>query len=435
MITAVEDISTTKKRLKIEIPTDIIEKEYREALDKVKQRAKIPGFRPGKVPASLIEKKFGGDIKADMIDRLVPRYYSEALKEAALVPVALPQFESSLDVKPNEPLAFVLTVEVRPDIADLNYMGLKVEEIASYVDEKEIEETIRGLREERAVYEVVDREIKGDDLLVIDYVKLDPAGQKELSSGKDQVMNLGNNLAPKGIMDEIVGRKKGDTIEITLPSVEGDEVREDAEKGNRLRITIREVKEKRLPEIDDEFAKDLGHETLESLREKVKEGILKAKKDKAAGTQKEKLLEMLVGSYDFEMPESLLEKELETLAINEKHSKQRPKDLAGSDAENAERTSHEDDAAIVERLRPKAIRNVKGGIILDHIAEKEGITVSEDELKMRIGLLARHLQTTPEAVINLFVTKDGSLDNLRHTIRDEKVMDLVLSKAEIIKGA
>ncbi len=433
MITAVEDISTTKKRLKIEIPTDIIEKEYRESLDKVKQRAKIPGFRPGKVPASLIEKKFGGDIKADMIDRLVPRYYSEALKEAALVPVALPQFESSLDVKPNEPLAFVLTVEVRPNITDLNYTGLKVDEIASYVDDKEIEETVGGLREERAVYEVVDREIKGDDLLVIDYVKLDPAGQKELSSGKDQVMNLGNNLAPKGIMDEIVGRKKGDAIEITLPTVEGDEVREDTEKGNRLRITIKEVKEKRLPEIDDEFAKDLGHETLESLREKVREGILRAKKDKAAGMQKEKLLEMLVGSYDFEMPESLLEKEIETLVINEKHSKQRPKDLAaGSDAE---KTSHEDDAAIIERLRPRAVRNVKGGIILDHIAEKEGITVSEDELKMRVGLLARHLQTTPEAVINLFVTKDGSLDNLRHTIRDEKVMDLVLSKAEIIKGA
>jgi len=432
LITAVEDISITKKRLKIEIPTDIIEKEYRESLDKVKKRAKIPGFRPGKVPANLIEKKFGGDIKADIIDRLVPRYYSEALKEAALVPVALPKFESSLDVKPNEPLAFVLTVEVRPNITDLNYTGLKVEEVTSDVDDKEIEDTVKGLREERAVYEAIDREIKEDDLLVIDYVRLDPTGQKELSSGKDQVMNLGSNLAPKGIMDEIIGRKKGDVIEITLPSVEGGEVKEE-EKGNRLRITIKEIKEKRLPEIDDELAKDLGHETLESLRGKVKEGILRAKKDKAASTQKEKLLEMLVESYDFELPESLFEKELETLVINEKHSRQKPKDLAlGSDVE---KTAHEDDAATADRLRPKAIRNVKAGILLDLIAEKEGITASEEELKTRIELLARHLQTTPEAVINLFVTKDGSLDNLKHTIRDEKVMDLVLSRAEITKGA
>jgi len=432
LITAVEDISTTKKRLKIEIPTDIIEKEYRESLDKVRQRAKIPGFRPGKVPANLIEKKFGSDVKADIIDRLVPRYYSEALKEAALVPVAVPQFESALDIKPHEPLSFILTVEVRPNVANLNYTGLQVEDIPAEVGDKEIEDTIKGLREERAVYEVVERGIKDDDLLVIDYVKFDPTGEKELASGKDQVMNLGNNLAPKGIMDEIVGKKKGDVIEIALPSVEGDEVREDAEKANRLRLTIKEVKEKKLPEIDGEFAKDFGHETLASLREKVKEGILRAKKDKAASTQKEKLIETLVGSYDFDIPQVLLEKELETLVINEKHSKQQPKDLvAGSDAE---KTSREDEA-IVGALRPKAIMHVKAGIILDLIAEKEGITATEDELKMRIGFLAKHLKTTPEAVINLFVTKDGSLDNLKHTIRDEKVLDLVLSKAEIVKGA
>jgi trigger factor len=428
LITAVEDISATKKRLKIEIPTDVIEKEYRESLDKVRQSAKIPGFRPGKVPASLIEKKFGGDIRADILDRLVPRYYSEALKAKELVPVALPEFESALDIKLNEPLSFVFTVEVRPVVTDLNYTGLKVEEIAVSVDDKEIDDTIKGLREERAVYEVVDREIKADDLLVIDYVKLDPAGEKELSSAKDQVMNLGRNLAPQGILDEIVGRKKGDVIEIALPSVEGGEVKEE-EKGDRLRITIKEVKEKRLPEIDDELAKDFGHETLESLRAKVNEGILRAKKDKAASAQKEKLLEKLLESYEFEIPQSLLDKELETLVINEKHSKQRPKDLAaGSD------TTAEEDAAIVERLRPQAIRNVKAEIILDLIAEKEGITVSEDEIKTRIGFLAKHLQTTPEAVINLFVTKDGSLDNLKRTIRDEKATDIILSKAEISKG-
>jgi trigger factor len=435
LTTAVEDISSTKKRLKIEIPTDVVEKEYRESVDKVRQRAKIPGFRPGKAPLSLIEKKFGEDIKAEIIDKLVPRYYSDALKEADLVPVTLPQFETAVEIKKNEPLSFALTVEVRPAVPDFNYTGLKVEEIVPEVDEKEIDEMIKGVQEERAMFEAVDREIREDDLLVIDYVKLDPSGSKELSTAKEQVMNLGNKMAPPAILEALVGRKKGDVVEISLPSFEEGEVKEEeTENGNLLRITVKEVKEKKLPEIDDEFAKDFGSGTIAAFRAKVKESILKAKKDKAAGEQKEKLLDRLVETYEFDVPEALLEHELEKLVVNEKLSKKKSEGMAaGETGEKA--PDEEEDSAIAERLKPKAIHKVKAGVLLDMIAEKEGITATDEEVKSRIGLLARHLQTTPEAVINLFVTRDGSLDTFSRTIRDEKVMDLVLSKGETIKGA
>jgi trigger factor len=431
LTTAVEDITSTKKRLKIEIPADTIEKEYRESVEKMKQRAKVPGFRPGKVPVNLIEKRFGDEIKTDIVDRLVPQYYSKALKEAELVPVTLPKFESEVELKRNEPLSFTLTVEVRPAIADLNYTGLKVDDVEVEVEDAEIEETIKGLQDGRAMYEVVDREIREDDLIVIDYVKLDPTGVKELSSAKDQVMNLGNKIAPKGILEELLGKKKGDVVEIVLPSVEGGEVKEDEAAGNRLKITIKEVKEKSLPAIDDELAKDFGHESLESLRERVKEGLLKAKKDKAAGQQKEKLLETLLQTYEFDIPESLFDRELENLVVNEKLSRKNSKELVDSPESGAP----EDDAQLAEEFRPKAIKNVKTAILLDMIAEKENVSASEDEVRARIGILARHFQTTPENVVNLFVTKDGSLENLRRTIRDEKVMDVVLAKAEVVKGA
>lgn len=429
MATLIEDISTTRKRLKIEIPTDIIEKEYSESLDKVRQRSRIPGFRAGKAPLTLIEKKFGNDVKADIIDRLVPQYYSKAMKEAGFVPVTLPQFEGTLDFKRHEPLSFALTVEVRPKVGELNYAGLKVEDIPVDVDEKEIEDTIKGLQEGRAMFEVVEREIREDDLIIIDYVKLDATGEKELSSAKDQVMNLGNNLTPKGILDELLGKKKGDVVEIILPAVEGGEVNEEAQ-GNRLRITVKELKEKKLPLIDDELAKDFGHDSLDSLRQKVKDGIVKAKKDKAAGEQKAKLLDTLVKAHEFDIPETMLEHELHTLVVNEKHRKQ----PQGGQAAAGEIVP-DDDEKLSEELRPKAEHNVKATILLDMIAEKEGVSVTEEELKARISLLARHLQTTPEAVINLFMTKDESLEGLRHSIRDEKVLDLILSKAEITKGA
>ncbi|MEJ2685244.1 MAG: trigger factor [Candidatus Sulfobium sp.] len=435
MTNAVEDISTTKKRLKIEIPTDVVEKEYRESVDRVRQKARIPGFRPGKAPTSLIEKKFGEDIKAEIIDKLVPRYYSDALKEAELVPVTMPDFETAVEVKRNEPLSFALTVEVRPSVPDFNYTGLKVEESVPEVAEEEIDDMIKGLQEERAMFEAVDREIREDDLLVIDYVKLDPSGEKELSSAKEQVMNLGNKLAPPAILEALTGRKKGDVVDISVPSFEKGEAKEEVPgDGSLLRITVKEVKEKKLPAIDDEFAKDFGSETIAAFRESVKERLVQAKKDKAAGEQKEKLLDSLVENYEFEVPDALLEHELEKLVVNEKYSRKKTEgQVAGGGAEKL--PDEEEDSAIVERLRPKAVHSVKAGILLDIIAEKEGIKATEEEMKTRIGLLARHLQTTPDAVINLFVTRDGSLDTFRRTIRDEKVMDLVLSKAEKTKGA
>lgn len=434
MSLTVEDITSTKKRLKIEIPADIIQKEYSTSLSSVRQKAKIPGFRPGHAPVSIIEKRFGSDIKNDILDRLIPDYYSKVLKEANLVPVTLPNFEGSLEFKKDEPLSFSLTVEVRPHISDLHYTGLKVDAVESTVEEKEIDDTLRGLQDERALYEVVDRDIRESDLIVIDYVKFDQTGEKELSSAKDQVMNLGNNMAPQGVLDEIIGKKKGDVVEIALPSFEGGEVKEDDGKGDRIRITIKEVKEKKLPEIDEEFAKDFGLDSLEALREKIRTGILSSKQDTVAKEQKTKLLDMLVESHEMDVPESLLEKELENLIVNEKASQKKSGELINESGQD-QSTENSDTAEITERLRPRAIKNVKGTILLDMIAEKEGVTVTEDEMKSRIAILARHFQTTPENVINLFVTKDGSLENFKHTIQDEKVMNLVLSKAEMVKGA
>ena len=433
MSLTVEDITSTKKRLKIEIPADIIQKEYSTSLHSVRQKAKIPGFRPGHAPENIIEKKFGNDIKNDILDRIIPDYYSKALKEADLVPVTLPNFEGSLEFKKDEPLRFSLAVEVRPRVSALNYSGLKVDDAEISVSDKDLDDTLRGLQDERALFEVVDRPVTASDLVVIDYVKFDPTGKKELSSAKDQVMNLGNNVAPQGILDEIVGKKKGDIVDITLPSFEGGQVKEGA-PGDRIRITIKEVKEKKLPEIDDEFAKDFGHDSLEALKEKIREGIFNAKKDGVKKQQKTKLLEMLVEAHEMDVPESLLEKELENLVVNERASQKKSGELI-SETEHGKSVESKEASETAERLRPTAIKNVKASMLLDMIAEKEGVTVTEDEMKTRIAVLARHFQTTPENVINLFITKDGSLENFKHTIQDEKVMDLLLSKADVVKGA
>jgi len=428
LATTVEDISTTKKRLKIEIPADILEKEYSASLNKIRQRARIPGFRQGKTPTSIIEKRFGDEIKSEMLEKLVPTYYAQAVKDADLSPVTMPKIEEGLDFKRNEPLSFSLTVEVRPKIDNLNYTGITVEDIEVSVDDGEIEDTVKGLQNDRAMFEAVDREIGEDDLLVIDYVKLDPSGEKELTTAKDQVMNLGNKLTPRGIFDAVLGKKKGDAVELTLPEVDINEQKEVEEKGNKLRITIKEVKEKKLPDLDDEFAKDFGHDSLSTLKEKIREGILAAKQGNAKKQQKSRIVDALVNDHSFDVPESLTQAELEHLIMNEKTADKPAQH--GTDA--APDKTDEELAAV---LRPKAMKNVKATIILEEIAEKENISVSETEMKDRIAMIAKQLQTTPDAIVNLFMTRDGSLDNLRHNIREEKVLDFLLSRAEITKGA
>jgi trigger factor len=428
LATTVEDISTTKKRLKIEIPADILEKEYSASLNKIRQRARIPGFRQGKTPTSIIEKRFGDEIKSEMLEKLVPTYYAQAVKDADLSPVTMPKIEEGLDFKRNEPLSFSLTVEVRPKIDNLNYTNITVEDIEVSVDDEEIEDTVKGLQNDRAMFEAVDREIGKDDLLIIDYVKLDPSGEKELTSAKDQVMNLGNTLTPRGIFDAVLGKKKGDAVELTLPEVDINERKEVEEKGNKLRITIKEIMEKKLPDLDDEFAKDFGHDSLSALKEKIREGILAAKQGNAKKQQKSRIVDALVNDHPFDVPESLTQAELEHLIVNEKTADKSTQH--GTDA-----APDKTDEELAAALRPKAMKNVKATIILEEIAEKEKISVSETEMKDRIALIAKQLQATPDAIVNLFMTRDGSLDNLRHNIREDKVLDFLLSRAEITKGA
>ncbi|GAB4483238.1 MAG: trigger factor [Thermodesulfovibrionales bacterium] len=422
MAVTIEDISTTKKKVRIEIPADVVMKEYAVSLNSVRQRAKIPGFRPGRAPMPMIEKKFGGDIRTDLIDRLVPDYYTKALREASLVPVAVPAFDEAPELQKDKPLAFSFTVEVKPKLGEIPYAGMKVADIPVVVEEREIDETINGIREQKAVFEVVDREVRADDLVVIDYVKLDPAGEREVASAQDRILNLGNNLTPQGILDAVLGKRKGDVVPVTLPAA-GQETGSGEATGDQLRITIKEVKEKKLPALDEEFAKDLGYDTMEALRAKVLDGLTSAKQDNAARQQKAKLIDELVGGQSFEVPDAMLEHELKNL-------------VASAQAKQAETGGEPSEIpGLEEELRPKALKNVRAALILEEIAEREKIVVTEEEMKARIASIARSLQATPEAVINLFVTRDGSLDNLRHSIREDKTLDLVLSKAEKVKGA
>jgi len=442
LLKSVEDISTTKKRLRIEIPSDVIEKEIGDSIEKVRQKAKIPGFRPGRTPVNIIEKRFGKEVEAEVLDKIIPEYYSKALKEAELTPAAMPVFDEKLDFKRNNPVSLSITVEVMPKIENLNYENIEIEDIPVIVDEAEVEEYLKKLQGEKAIYEVSEKEIDTDDLVSFEYVDAKIAGEENAASLKEQISKMGNEILPPDIIEKMIGKKKDDIVEFTTtPKVFGEDCKskELAGKTIDMKVAIKEIKKKNLPTIDDEFAKDLGFENISEMKEKIKEKILNFKKEHAARIQKAKIVNKILEAHNLEVPEALVKRELESVMLEESMG-----ELKGGHPESgithliSEADSPEQEEKNLEKLQTelknKALKTVQASIIIDVIGQKEGITVTDDEIKDRIAVLAQRLSAAPEAVIKFYKYKEGSLEGLRHSIFEDKVLDMLLSKAIIEKG-
>ena len=438
MLKSIEDINATKKRLRIEIPSDVIEKEIADSLEKVRQKAKIPGFRPGKAPISLIDKRFGKEVEAEVLDKVIPEYYSKAIKEAEITPVATPTFEERLDFKRNNPLNLLFTVEVLPKIENLEYENIKIKDIPVVVDDDEMEEYIKKLREDKAIYEVAEKDVEKDDLVTFEYTDCNIIGEENPTSLKEQISKMGNEIFPLDIMEKVLGKKKGESVEFNTTFDESCKSKELAGKTVEMKVLIKEIKKKNLPAIDDEFAKDLGLENITEMRERIRERLSAFKKEQIEKIQKANIINKILESHKFEVPETLFRRQLESLMMQESLSpKKSLETTSGSDNLEQEKViapqSRDDVEKMQAELENRALRNVQASIIIDMIGEKEGIAVADNEVNDRISLLAQRLSATPEAVKNLY-SREGSLEGLKHSIYEDKVMDLLLAKAEIEKG-
>jgi trigger factor len=416
MLKTVEDISTTKKRLKIEIPSEAIEGEIQSGLKGVQKKAKIPGFRPGKAPISIIEKRFGKDVEGDVMERLVPEYYSNALKEANIKPVGRPELEDKLELKRNAPLEMTLTVEIRPDVKDLKYEGVKVKEIPVEVKDEEVEDALKDVQQKRTMYEPTEDVAGHGYMVVMDYETSEDG--KEYNEFKDHTYRVGHGAMPEVFSKEIEGMKKGDSKEFKVHFPEDFPTEDVAGKEVSFRVSVKEVKKPVLPDVDDEFAKDLGFDDLAALKGHVKEQISKSKEASAKKMQKAEVVSKILADYPFDAPESMVEAELERLVAKARQDGRRD----------------EKDETLKEEFRPAALSHVRATIILDIIGEKENVQVTEEEAKQRIEAMAAQIGMTPENIMKYYIARDGSLDGLRNEVFEEKVLDILLERADISKG-
>lgn len=418
MLKAVEDISATKKRLRVEIPADAVDREITASVEKTRRSVTVPGFRTGKTPVGIIEKRFGKKIEADVLERIIPKFYMDAVKEADVMPVANPVLEEGPDLKRHNPASMTFTVEVMPKVEALDYNGLKIKELPATVVDADIDGLLKRLREERTTYSPSEGPAETNDLLVLDYsIKEDGTG------AKDYIFKLGSGSLPDRFSEQLAGRKKGDNLTIEADFPEDYRDRKFAGRHLTFEVLIKDLKKAGLPQIDDEFGKDLGFGTLAEFRKHLGEEIEKAKKEEIAKIQKAIIMKKLLDSHDFAVPESLIENEVAALVYSEANRMQGMAPENGPDAED-----------IRQKAMPAAVQNVKAHLLLSMIGRKENVDVTEDDLKKNLLSTSAKLSVSPEEVMKYYISRDGSLNGLKNSIFEDKVLDLLLSRAVFEKG-
>jgi trigger factor len=441
LLKSVEDITTTKKRISIEIPSDVIEREIAGSFEKLKQKVRIPGFRSGKAPVSLIEKRFGKEVEAEVIEKLVPEYYNMALREASLNPVAMPVLDEKFEFKRHNPLNLSFVIEIVAKIENLNYENITIKDIPFSVEDSDIDITIKKLQNQKAVLETADKEVEMDDLVAFEHVDSEIEGEASNPAVKEAISKMGREIFPQDIMEKVLGKKKDDIIEFTRTFDESLS-KELAGKTVNIKVKISEVKRKIPPALDDEFAKDLGFENFADMQEKLRERIHTAKKDQVQKIQKVEIIRKLIETNSVEVPETLINNELDTIIMEKGldskeeivHTDPMTEIMEDATETGSSGEKKEDTDDPQAKLREKAVKNVQASVIIDAIGKKEGILVTDSEVDERLSSVAKKLSTTPDIIRDFYKHKEGSLDSLRHSLYEEKVMDLLLSKAVIEKG-
>jgi trigger factor len=420
----VEEISPVKKALRIHVPPDIVANEFQAAFSNLKKRVKVPGFRPGKVPLSLIEKRYGHEVEEDVLRKLIPDYYQKAVEETGIKPVELPAIDR-IEIKRDEPLSFTATVEVQPPIALKEYAGIPIVRRDVVVTQESIDRALGTLREDHG--ELVncpeEHAVAEGDYAIIDFEgKIDgkPIELKKASPGVDRsriadyLVQVGSKSLLPGFEESLIGRKKGEGYALTLsiPSDHADETIRGKEA--LFSIQVNEIKRKKLPDLDDEFAKDLGMESLARLRERVSSDLLRHLQAEAARAERNQLIGKLVEMYSFESPSSLVQRELESIVKSFKQSN------PGADP-----------SSVGAELETVAKDRVKATLVLSAIAEAERIEVTEREIEEEIARISERLKLGVSETKRFILGQEKTLDGIRARLKEEKTIERVLSKADI----
>jgi trigger factor len=411
----VQALEGCKRRLSIEAPLDVVQTAWEAAYGRVSRQARLPGFRKGRVPRNLVKLHFGADVRREVAERLIPEVYRQALAQTQIEPIDEPDVKD-VTLEEDAPLTFTAIVEVKPAITLGEYKGLRVQHASTPVTDEQVDEALDHLREKHAELRAVDRPVDRGDLVIVDYT-LQVEGQPPATeTGYTFIVGDGSVLPE--IDDAVVGLTAGAEREIGVRFAEDHRHQDLRGKSATATVKIVEVKEKILPLLDDDFAKTLGeYTTLADLRAAVR-GHLEAERDREdRRTLEDKIVDALLARHPFTVPEALVTRQIAHLV---QHARDRMR-RQGTDPDRVQW----DYAKLMQELRPGAERAVRRTLLLDAIAEAEGLGPTDADVEGEIEKIAAQSQRAPAAVRGM-LEKSGDLEGLRFRLRAERALGFLI---------
>ena len=422
-----------RREVSIEIPAEIVSRQWDTTTQEYSKVARIPGFRKGKVPVSIIRNRFANEIRTEVLEQLLPEYFRETVVKEGFQPVSQPRV-LDLQMEAGQPLKFKAAFEVLPEVELADYNSIKIEMPAASVSDEEVESELKRMQDRRASYDPVDEDRALEDG---DYAQVSlnampadapaegaPADETGQPAEMDEVLvEIGATDGMPEFNENLRGAKPGEerVFDATYPADHPDQRL--AGKKFTYRVKINAIKKKTVPELTDDFAKELSKEfqSLDDLRKRMKEGMEHERAHNAEHEAKKALLAQLVEMHSFELPEALVQRQLDI------RLEQFLRALAaqGMRTEDMKRM---DFRRMRVSQRHVAAGEVKSNLVLEKIAEKENIEATEDDIQFQIEMMAHQSQQTPEAV-RMQLMKDRGIDFLKNRIRSDKALALVYARA------
>jgi len=417
-VSPTETASNTKREIQIEIPADEVTRETDTLIQKYQKLARLPGFRRGHVPASIIRQRFAEDLKSEVVEALVPRYFRKEAEKQGLIPVSQPRV-TDLRLNEGEPMRFKASFEIMPEIKVEGYRELRADKPSISVTDEEVEQALSDTREQHATFSAVE----GRPLAEGDFAQVSLDGQPKAGEGKpvhmdDILVEIGGKSTMAEFTENLRGASAGDdrTFDVHYPDDYSD--KRLAGQTFTYAVKIQSIKQKSLPELNDQFAKELGEFTnVEDVRKRIREQMEAERKHAAEHEAKDKLVSELVKRNDLEVPEALVERQIDVRL-------ERGLRALAAQGMKAEDMKKMDLNRLRAGQRDQALHEVKASLLLDKIAEEEKIEVSDAEIDREIEALATQSKQTAEA-IRARLTRDGALDRIRNRIRNEKTLDFL----------
>jgi len=425
MKASLEDVSPVKKKLMVEIEAEEVNKKINEAYSELGKRAKIPGFRPGKIPRGVLESYFGSQVLEEVTRSLVNETLAEAVQETNTMPISMPFVENET-LKVDQNFKYSVVLEVKPEFELKDYMGLEVEKEITTVTDEDVDKQLEEIRKTggKLTSTEEDRGIKEDDYAVIEYEGFEDGKALEGIKSHNFLLRIGSAEFHPDFEKGLIGLKKEDEAEVKVDFEDDYRNVKLAGKTVNFKVKVIDIKEMQLPELNDDFVQNLGADfnNLDELKKRIREDLVAREENRVDRELKMRLLKKISDPLDFELPDSLVESELNFALENIRQNLLR----AGSSVEKAGLREEK----LREDLRPSSEKRVKDMLVLGEIAREDKLIINEEELSEGFNEMALKMGQEPD-VLRQYYEANNLVDSLKQQLLEEKTLNYLVKGAKV----